>query len=190
MTEGLFTPPYVAGTFDYLPNLTPSEVERFHAMGVPLNALIGPPPLKAGYVVFGQDGFEFEHHSPLGTEGTRAFLFLVTDPWGTALDIVAWCSKTGQLATWLGRAWAIGEDTLYDARLSDHGALPVWRNPLRYLQANREGIVIVRPHAAALYLEDAGPPLAEDALHGLGLEELLTRPRPRILVPAPQEIAA
>jgi hypothetical protein len=155
-----------------------------------MDALMGPPPLKAGYVVFDQHGFEFEHHSSLGTEGTRASLFLVTDPWGTALDIVAWCSKTGRLATWLGRAWAIGEDTIYRPRLSDHGALPVWRDPVRYLQANREGIVIVRPHAAALYLEDVGPPLAEDTLHGLELEELLTRPCPRILVPTPEEIVA
>ncbi len=190
MTDGLFTPTYLAGTFDYLSNLTPHEVDRFHAMGVPLNALIGPPPLKVGHVVFGEHGFEFEHHSPLGTEGTRAFLFLVTDPWGAALDIVAWCSKTGRLATWLGRAWAVGEDTIYRPRLSDHGGLPVWRDPLRYLQGNREGIVIIRPHAAALYLDDAGPLLAEDALHGLELEELLTRPCPRILVPAPEEIAA
>ncbi len=190
MTERLFTPTYIAATFDYLPNLTRYEVDRLHARGVPVSALVGPPPVKTGYVVFDQHGFEFEHHSPWGTEGTRAFLFLVSDPWGTARDIVAWCSKTGQLATWLGQAWALGEDTIFAPRLSHHEALPVWRDPLRLLQANRDGLVLVRPRAAAHYLADIEPLLAEDTLHGLELQELLTRPCPRIIVPAPQELAA
>jgi hypothetical protein len=190
MTERLFTPAFVAGVFSSLPQLTRYEVEGLDRMGVPMSALMGPPPLKAGYVVFGQHGFEFEQHCPPGVEGMLALIFLILNRQGEAWDMVAWCSRTGQLASWLGRAWAIGEETIYRPRLSDHGALPVWRDPLRLLQANHEGIVIVRPRAAALYLEDAGPLLAEDALHGLELEKLLTRPRPRILVRVPQEIAA
>jgi hypothetical protein len=190
MTERLFTPSYVAGVFTSLPQLTRNEVEGLDRMGVPMSALMGPPPLKAGYVVFGEHSFEFEQHCPLGVEVSRALIFLILDRQGQAWDMVAWCSNTGRLASWLCRAWAIGEDTIYQPRLADHGALPVWRDPLRYMQANREGIVIVRPHAAALYLEDAGPPLAEDTLHGLELEELLTLPCPRILVRAPQEVAA
>jgi hypothetical protein len=86
----------------------------------------------------------------------RALIFLILDQQGEAWDMVAWCSRTGQLASWLCRAWAIGEDTIYEPRLSDHGALPIWRDPLRYLQANREGIVLVRPRAAVHYLDRCG----------------------------------
>ncbi len=190
MTERLFTHARVAGVFTSLPQLTRYEVEGLDSMGVPMSALMGPPPVKAGYVLFGQHSFEFEQHCPLGVEAMPALIFPILDRQGDAWDMVAWCGRTGQLASWLGRAWAIGEDTIYRPRLSDHGGLPIWRDPLRYLQANREGIVIVRPRAALHYLVDAEPLLAEDALHGLELEKLLTRPRPRILVRVPQEIAA
>ena len=104
--------------------------------------------------------------------------------------MVAWCCKTGQLASWLDRAWDIDEDTIYAVRLSDHGALPVWRDPLQLLQANHEGIVLVRRHAAVQYLADAEPLLAEDAWHGEELQQILTSPRPRIIVPAQQELVA
>jgi hypothetical protein len=96
----------------------------------------------------------------------------------------------GALASWLGRAWAIGEDTIYDVRLSDHGALPVWRDPLRLLQANRECIVLVRPRAAVHYLAEAEPLLAEDTWHGEELQQILNRSCPRIIIPAQQEMAA
>ena len=58
MTERLFTPAYVAGVFTSLPQLTRYEVDHLDIMGVPMNALMGPPPIKAGYVVFDQHGFE------------------------------------------------------------------------------------------------------------------------------------
>ena len=190
MTERLFTPAYVAGVFTSLPQLTRYEVEGLGHMGVPIGALMGPPPVKAGYVLFGEHGFEFEQHCPLGAEATRTLIFLILDRQGEAWDMVAWCCKTGQLASWLGRAWAIGEDTIYDVRLSDHGALPVWRNPLRLLQANHQGIVIIRPRAAVHYLADAEPLLAEDAWHGAELQQLLTRACPGIIIPAQQELAA
>jgi hypothetical protein len=155
-----------------------------------MDSLMVPSPVRAAHVIFEGEGFEFEHHHPQGPIGVRALLFLVTTPCGLAWDIVAWCRKTGQVASWLGRAWAIGEETIYDVRLSDHGALPIWRDPLQLLQADREGLVLLRPQAAVHHLDDVGPLLVEDPEHGLELQELLTRPSPRILVPAPEELAA
>ena len=184
------TPERIAGVFTSLPQLTGYEVNRLHDMGIPMSALEGPPPLKAAHVVFSGHGFEFEQHCPIGVEATRALIFLILNRQGEAWDMVAWCRNTGQLASWLGRAWAIGEETIYWPRLSDHGGLPIWRDPLRLLQANREGIVIVRPRAALHYLADAEPLLAEDAWHGAELQELLTRACPRIIIPAQQELAA
>ena len=62
------------------------------------------------------------------------------------------------------------------------GALPVWRSPLNWLRAGREGIVLIRPTAAAYFLDDAGPLLAEDVAHAAELRRLMTRTGPRILV--------
>jgi hypothetical protein len=153
-------------------------------MGIPADTLAGPIPVKAGHVVFDDIGFEFEHHHKHGTEGVRAFLFLITDSQGVARDVVAWAPQLGKLTTWLNRAWALGEETIYSPRLSPQGELPVWRSPVNWLRAQRKGICLVRPKAAVHYLHDAVPLLAEDEAHGEELLQLLTRPAPRILIPS------
>ncbi len=180
----LITSTCISGTFDASNNLLPREVEALERIGVPADALAGPVPVRAGHVVFDDLGFEFEHHTKIETEVVRALLFLVTDHQGVARDVVAWAPGLGKLTTWLGRAWALGEETIYQPRLSEHGALPVWRSAADWLRARRKGICLVRPRAAAHYLCDAGPLLAEDADHGAELKQLLTRPAPRILIPS------
>jgi hypothetical protein len=174
---------HTRGIFEASNNLLPREVEELERLSVPADALAGPIPVKAGRVVFDDLGFEFEHHHKHGTEGVRAFLFLITDSQGVARDVVAWAPQLGKLTTWFNRAWALGEETVYQPRLSPHGKLPVWRSPVCWLRARREGICLVRPAAAAHYLDDAGPLAAEDDEHGVELMQLLTRPPPRILVP-------
>jgi hypothetical protein len=182
----LFTPDRITETFYSNHPLLPREVEELERLGIPPDTLAGPIPVGAGYVVFVEHGFEFEHHNKDGTEGTRAFLFLVTDGQGVARDVIAWAPLLGQLTTWLGRAWALGEEKIWSPRLTDHGALPVHRTPVGWLKARREGICLVRPAAAAHYLNDAGPLLAEDEAHGDELDQILTRLKPRILIPSSQ----
>jgi hypothetical protein len=111
-------------------------------------------------------------------------LILVTDTEGDAVDIAAWQPASARLGTWCHRAWALGEGAIYELRLSEHGALPVWRDPLRWLRACREGVVLIQPCLAAAFLCDVGPLLAEDVAHGCELKEKLTRPAPRILIPS------
>jgi hypothetical protein len=180
----LITPKRTEQTFYCSSPLLPREVEELERLGIPADTLAGPVPVGAGYVVFDEYGFEFEQHTKHGTEGTRAFLFLVTDHQGVARDVVAWAPQLSKLTTWLGRAWALGEEKINDPRLTDHGALPVHRTPVCWLKARREGICLVRPQAAAHWLCDAGPLLAEDEAHGEELDQILTRPAPRILIPS------
>ncbi len=180
----IITPVRTAGTFDSHNDLRPHEVAELEGMGIPADALVGPIPVRSGYVVYDELGFEFEQHHPHGMEGVRAFLFLVTDGQGVARDVVAWSPSLNKLTTWLNRAWALGEEAAYRPRLSPQGELPVWRSPVGWLKAGRKGLCLVRPKAAAHYLDDAGPLLAEDMAHGAELKQLLTRPAPRILIPS------
>ena len=173
-----------AGVFDSHNSLRPHEGAELVALGIPADALAGPVPVRSGYIVFDQLGFEFEQHHPHGTEGVRAFLFLITDGQDVARDVVAWSPSLNKLTTWLGRAWALGEDAIYRPRLSPQAELPVWRTPVGWLKAKRKCLCLVRPKAAAHYLDDAGPLLAEDMAHGAELKQLLTRPAPRILIPS------
>jgi hypothetical protein len=178
------TPTRTAGIFNASNNLRPREVVELESMGILADALAGPVPVRSGYIVFDELGFEFEQHHHHGEEGVRAFLFLVTDGEGVARDVVAWSPFLNKLTTWLNRAWALGEEAVYRPRLSPQGGLPVWRSPVGWLKARRKGLCLVRPKAAAHYLDDAGPLLAEDAAHGAELKQLLTRPAPRILIPS------
>lgn len=180
----IISPARIAGTFDSHNNLLPHEVDELARQGVPTVALLGPDPVRVGYVVFDESGFEFEQHHRHGTEGVRALLFAITDCQGIYRDIVAWSSRLNQTAAWLNRAWAFGEGRVYAPRLSPQGGLPVWRTPIGWLRANRRGICLIRPEAAAYHLDCSAPLIAEDAAHGAELKRLLTIPAPRILVPA------
>lgn len=182
----LITPKRIEQTFYCSHPLLPREVEEVEQLGIPPDTLAGPIPVGAGYVIFDELGFVFDHHTGHSAVGTRAFLFLITDHQGVARDVIAWAPQLGKLTTWLNRAWALGEETIYRPRLTDHEALPVHRTPVGWLKARREGVCLVRPRAASHYLCDTGPLLAEDEAHGDELDRLLTRPAPRILIPSSQ----
>jgi hypothetical protein len=182
-----FDPGDIMNVFNASRPLSRREVEELESMGIPPDALADPILVVSSNVNFDGDRFEFEHHHRrYDEEGVHAFLFLVINSWDEAIDIVAWAPQFGKLATWLGRAFALGEETIHAPRLTDHGALPVHRTPVCWLKARRKGICLVRPQAAVHYLDDAGPFIPEDEAHGEELDQILTRPKPRILIPSSQ----
>lgn len=181
MADALHSPARVVGTFGAHRDLRPREIDELERLGVNPDALIGPPPVLAGFVHWVRsDRFEFDHHSPTGPT-VRAFLFLVDDMGGEPVDVVAWSPQVERLGTWLGRAWALGEGRVFAPRLTE--ALPVHRDPLGWLQADRRGLVILNEAMARHYLDAAGPLLAEDPAHRRALNFALTARAPRILVP-------
>ena len=124
-----------------------------------------------------------------GAAPERAFLIAVTHEGDRFIDIAAWRRP--------GTAQAVAQAAVghwgrrnRSPSLVAEGALPVWRSPLNWLRAGRDGIVIIRPEAAASLLDGAGPLLAEDVAHARALRELLTRTGPRILLRAPSARAA
>lgn len=182
MTDAI-SPLRIQGTFRAQPMLCRRTREELARAGIPPAALEVPSPVLTAHVIFcGAASFEFDQHHASGEPGTPVLLFLMTDPCGTAVDIAAFDYRTGQLAIWLGRAWALGQERVYAPRLSEHQALAVWRSPLDWLRHGRHGVVLIRSHAAACHLDDAGPLMAEDVQHGLELRRVLARPGPRILV--------
>ncbi|WP_375460586.1 hypothetical protein [uncultured Enterovirga sp.] len=176
----------ITGTFASNFDLLPRERGDLVRHGVAATAIDTPTPVRAGHVVFGDDGrFSFEQHErSLSVRSARAFLFLIEDMHGEPSDIVAWQPALSRVASWRGTAWGIGQSEAYAMRMAEHDGLPVWRNPLDWLRAGRRGVVIMRPRLAAAWLNDAGPLVAEDFEHARELRTALTRPAPRILVPA------
>ncbi len=190
--SGLPSVARLTGTFLSNFDLLPRERAEIVRNGVAESSIDTPTPIRAGHVVFADDGrFSFEQHErSLSVRSARAFLFLVDDMHGEPADIVAWQPALSRVASWRGAAWGIGQSKAYDVRMAEHDGLPVWRDPLDWLRAGRRGIVIIRPRLAAAWLSDAGPLVAEDFEHARELRSALTRPAPRILVPAVARRAA
>ena len=61
-------------------------------------------------------------------------------------DVVFWHRQTGSLASWLGRVFALGEEIIDEAATySFDCALNIFHDPMDWLRARRDGIVVL-PH--------------------------------------------
>jgi hypothetical protein len=190
MMASPFSSARIAGTFTAHPQLSKREAAWLSRQGVSERAVHDPEPVRAAQVVWPEPGrFDLAQHLPDGAQASRALLFVVTDA-GEAVDLIAWHPRTGQLGSWRGYAWGLGQEEALCPRITDHDGLHVWRTPLQWLQANRRGVVIFRPRLAAELLVDAGPLIAMDIKHGQELRQALQRPGPRILISAQARRAA
>jgi hypothetical protein len=157
-------------------SLWQSDLDYFAAEGIRGLDLANPDMvLKAG-IILEDDGdtFIFEPHTDTD-EGRDAFVLPVEGATGIT-DLIAFDPETGLLATWLGRAFAINEASIWAPNL-DRDPLPVWRDPIGWLKAKRQGIVLLKPEQAYSYLDHLPGVIAEDVQHGEELERLLWTPR-------------
>ena len=70
-------------------------------------------------------------------------------------DAVLWCPATGSVATWCGRAFALGEDNVANpGTYAFDNALHIYADPLDWLRDRGRGIVIVRWDLAFDMLRD------------------------------------
>jgi hypothetical protein len=168
---------------EFFANSEPSvrEWQGLRGAGVALHALCRPIMVLAGNVVVDRPtGFSFAQEGD--ADGHRAFLIAINDEDGRWIDIAGWQPAKSWTGLWLGTAWALGQASVHRPRMGEAGALPVWRSPLNWLRAGREGIVLIRPTVAAYFLDDGGPLLAEDVAHAAELRRLMTRTGPHIFV--------
>lgn len=129
------TPPLVIPYPDLGRFRRPSQqhLDRLHAMGVPLTALTGPPMVLLAYGFKAADGC-FEED-------------LDGEPWlvfPEAADCIFWQPRSGAMARWTNRGFAIGEDVVYNAATyAFDRCLNIFENPIHWLRAGRDGCVIV-----------------------------------------------
>lgn len=162
-------------------SLWQSDLDHFATLGISGLALATPDMVfKAGIILEdGGDTFIFEHATDTD-EGRDAFILPVEGASGIN-DLVAFDPEIGLLATWLGLAFAINEASIWAPNL-DRDPLPVWRDPIGWLKAKRQGIVLLRPEQAYSYLDHLPGVIAEDVQQGEELERLLWTPRRRVPV--------
>lgn len=122
----------MTGETDF-PTIEFAQFDWLRRSGVPVEALIALMPLRHAIGVRAEDG----HFDP-DRSGAD---FLVFEQPG---DLVFWQPRTGELATWCGRAFALGEDQITDATTyAFDKRLNIYASPLDWLRARCSGIVVV-----------------------------------------------
>jgi hypothetical protein len=128
-------------------DLSVLDLEEFISAGVGAAAVTDPDPVKIARGHIAHDN-RFEPDA----EGERWFAFSEVD----ADDIVFWHRTTGRLATWCGRAFALGQTRIGEAATySFDSSLNIFDSPLEWLRARRDGIVVLDWTRAFDNLRDA-----------------------------------
>lgn len=117
----------------------------------------------------------------LDSDGERTLTFRAEDC-GEVIDLIAWQPRTGQLASWRGQAFCLGDvdDVFNPATYFAGDALHVHKTPLQWLQAERNGIVILRPALAHVYLANRQRVVCSDAAHARQVERWLQPRKPTV----------
>ena len=144
-------------------------------------------PISGATVHFDRGTFEIDD------TGERALTFRAEER-GEVIDLIAWQPLTGKLASWRGVAFCLGDfdDVFNPGTYFADGALHVHETPLQWLQAAREGIVILRQDLAHTYLADRQRIVCSNAAHARQIERWLKPPKPtvEIFVAVEQRAAA
>jgi hypothetical protein len=166
-----------------LPPITWTEFAALLDNGIGAPALIWPDLPARAAVVFRDNRPLFDFASDAGVDSTDdaslALVFLALDEGGEAADLVAWASGTNHIAAWFGEATLLGSERLLLPRLYD--PLQVFPDPLAWLKAGRNGVVVVNP-AKAWRLPEGETLAVGDIEFGERLAALLQPPAPKIFV--------
>jgi hypothetical protein len=157
-------------------------IKRLKQLGVSVDALCEPElPVQAKVVLHG-DTFEFATDDP-GEQAADALVFLARSDNGEPADIVAWSPKSDRLASWWGIPM-LGMEALGEFRLDPDDAVEVFDEPVKWLIAERNGLLVVSFANAARILRDASPLKVSSAAFGRRLANLINPMPPRILAPS------
>jgi len=170
--------------------LDPLPFDELRTQGVDCEALakLDVVIVKTACTFYSEGDFDFDD---LG-EISLAFA-IVGEDGETEQDIVAWPARQpDRLGLYFHRAPVVGAWNLTNpASFYGGKALPLWRTPLRWLQEDCAGGVVLQPIAAAPMLARApGQFIAEDVDHARELVKTGTVTRNQIVVAVPERRAA
>ena len=132
--DGPVTPPELKPQGLNLTNLKQEQIDWLLTRGVLPAALIQPSSIMTCRGERARDGRFDENH-----EGPQWFVF------EEQYDLVFWNPATGEIATDTGRAFALGEDLIYNPATTAFDCwLNLYSDPLEWLCHKRKGIVVIK----------------------------------------------
>lgn len=120
-------------TYPDFGGLLQRDIDWLRACGVPMRAIIRPQPIRRSHGFRAADGrFEIDANGPVW------FTFIESE------DVIFWRPKSGELSTWAGRSFALGEAAIGNAATYSFGsALHIYADPLSWLIHDRNGTVVL-----------------------------------------------
>jgi hypothetical protein len=144
--------------------------------GVTEQAMLAPWPIAGAKVRFFDTGtFDVD------ADGIPAVTFRAAAP---PDDLIAWSPKSGKIGSWRGTAAFLGDPEQIDntATYFAGGKLTIHKSPLEWLKANREGLVIVRPELAYVYLRNVPRVFIEDLSLARNFKAWVQPPKPTVRI--------
>ena len=156
----------ISTKFASLERIRVGEMKELIRRGVSALALSEPEfPARASVAFLDErPWFDFADEIEDDRALENAVIFLARNQLGEPIDLIAWSTKSGRLGAWFVQAPALGLEALWAPRVENDGALPVFKTPLRWLAAGRDGLLLVDPLRAAPILRDAGKLVVESVL--------------------------
>jgi hypothetical protein len=164
-----------------LPPISLAWLRRLKELGVSVDALREPELPRQARIVMHGDCLDFASDDP-GEQAVEALVFLARDDIGEAADLVAWLPKSDRLASWWGIPM-LGMEALGRPRIDPDGALSVFTDPLKWLLAERNGLLVVNFSNAAHLLRDAAPLRATSAREAQRIQNLIIAAPRRVYAP-------
>jgi hypothetical protein len=148
--------------------------------GVTIDAIERPCPIKVTYGNKSPDG-RLQRNS----WGQEWFVF------PGAEDAILWRPETGEIATLHGRAVALGEEVFLDpATFTSDCLLKIFADPLEWLKAGRNGIVIIDWNRASENLRFIRRIEIDESLIDIYYQHMGPDSKPLVVICASDEVAA
>ena len=160
------------------------DLDRLHQWGVSAHGMSSPVPILVSNVLFdGRGGY-----SPYRV-GEFAYVIPIIEDC-EIIDFAAWDFRSNRIATRIGLGSCLGQEQIGVGGAGTTGlALPVWRNPLGWLLAERKGLIIADRELAA-HLVSGLCLKAEDREHAAELRRVLRVRSPSICAPSSRRAVA
>lgn len=142
---------------------------------IEVDALADPYPIGATKVRFDGDTFDVD------LDGVPALTFRAKDH-GEVIDLVAWSPRNGAIASWRGVGFCVGDvdDVFNPGTYALGSALRIHADPIAWLKADRQGIVIVNSKLTYTVLAKAHRVLLPDEKTATQFSEWIKPPLPTV----------
>jgi hypothetical protein len=147
--------------------------------GVSEQSMLSPWPIGGARVRFFDTG-TFD----AAADGIPAVTFRAGHLGAEPDDLIAWSPRSGKIGSWRGTAAFLGDPEQIDnpATYFAGGKLTIHTSPLQWLKANREGLVIVRPELAYVYLRNVPSVFIEDISLARNFKTWVQPPKPTVRI--------